>query len=174
MTNKTLTFGIIALTLLATVGTVMAVGNGWTGYNYGAGIFVGTGVQYCTQKYSNPTDQASCLAYLGIYQNDKVTMKWNAEWDRGNTEGWSSPPYAAYLDNEWNGRFPGGSGQVWHYKFKWVGLPCDNTNPLWAPGGYCIWGQFEVLMDQGIDPNIGPGHIFYALAKPNGYGASLP
>gem|GEM_PF-5405310 len=32
-------------------------------------------------------------------------------------------------------------------------------------------GQSEVIMDQGIDPKIGPGHLWFALAKPNGFGA---
>ncbi len=106
---------------------------------------------------------------MGIYSPDKLVMKWNAEWDRGNAEGWLNPPYRASLDNEWNGNCKGCSGAVWHYRSQWVG-PCgDYLTPL-ADGGYCIWGQFEVLMDQGHDPNIGPGHIWFALAKPNGYG----
>jgi hypothetical protein len=96
-------------------------------------------------------------------------MKWNAEWDRGNEESWSKPPYDAWTTNEWNGAFPGGSGSVWHYKIIWVGSELEGS-PYWREGGYPIWGQFEVIMDQGIDPNIGPGHIWYALAIPNGLG----
>ena len=96
-------------------------------------------------------------------------MKWNAEWDRGNAEGWANPPYAAWEDNEWNGvGVTGGSGAVWHYKIKWVGT-CGADGTTLPDGGYCIWGQFEVLMDQGTDPNA--GHLWYAQATPNGYGS---
>ena len=42
----------------------------------------------------------------------------------------------------------------------------------WLPGGYSIWGNYEVIMDQGIDPSIGPGHFWFAQATPNGYGAN--
>lgn len=98
------------------------------------------------------------------YANDKIVMKWNAEWDRGNDEGWSNPPYDAWIDNEWNGK-KNGSGSVWHYKIKWVGT-CTDYATL-PDGGYCIWGQFEVLMDQGTDAST---HYWFAKATPNGYG----
>lgn len=92
-------------------------------------------------------------------------MKWNEAWDTCN-EGGSCA--GAWEDNEWNGRVPGGSGEVWHYKIKWVG-PCGgNLAP--TDGGYCIWNSYEVTMDQGSDPNAGPGHLWFAHAKPNGYG----
>ena len=114
-------------------------------------------------------DETYCTNYLGIYANDKLVMKWNAEWDRGNTEGWAYPTYNAWLNNQWNGAFPGGSGSVWHYKYVWVGDCGADYTPL-SNGGYCIWGQFEVIMDHGIDPNIGPGHLWFAHANPAGYG----
>lgn len=164
--KKALILGIIAMLLFGTT----VVFAGWSGYNYKARIFVGTGMQWCEQKYGPPAPQW-CIDYLGSYINDKITMKWNAEWDRGNVEGWLNPPYGAWENNEWNGMCDGCSGAVWHYKIKWVGLPCDETNPNWASGGYCLWGQFEVLMDQGVDPAYGPGHLWFALATPNGYGA---
>ncbi len=148
----------------ATNGFTQAPGGGFDqfGYNRTARIFNGTGSSWCLARGA----AADCM---GIYSPDKLVMKWNAEWDRGNAEGWLNPPYRASLDNEWNGNCKGCSGAVWHYKTQWVG-PCgDYLTPL-ADGGYCIWGQFEVLMDQGHDPNIGPGHIWFALAKPNGYG----
>jgi hypothetical protein len=162
MKENAILLGAISIMLLATVGTVMAVGNGWSGYNWKARVFVGTASQWCLAR-GYPED---CM---GIYSNDKLTMKWNAEWDRGNEEGWSNPPYNAYLNNEWNGAFPGGSGSVWHYNIKWIG-PCGADYTPLPDGGYCIWGQFEVLMDQGIDPNIGPGHLWFAHAIPTGYG----
>ena len=96
-------------------------------------------------------------------------MKWTEDWDRGNDENWANPPYdSAWIDNEWNGK-KDGSGSVWHYKIKWVG-PCGADYTPLPDGGYCIWGQFETIMDQGVDPNVGPGHLWYAHALPNGYG----
>lgn len=133
------------------------------GYNYTARLFNGTGSQWCQKK--GLADDC-----LGIYSNDKLVMKWNAEWDRGNKENWLTPPYDAKLDNEWNGLGnTGGSGSVWHYKIKWVG-PCGLDYTKLPDGGYCIWGQFETIMDQGKDPSVGPGHIWFAHAKPSGYG----
>lgn len=134
------------------------------GYNDTARLFNGTGSSWCLAK-SLPVN---CL---GIYSPDKLVMKWNAEWDRGNAEGWTDPNgYNAWTNNEWNGKIKGGSGAVWHYKIVWVG---DYTaNPSLIPdGGYGIWGQFAVIMDQGTDPNLGPGHLWFAHANPNGYGA---
>lgn len=154
--------GLVVAMLLATVGTVIAAGFNQYGYNYQARNFVGTGSSWCLAGGASE----DCL---GIYSNDKLVMKWNAEWDRGNDEGWTDPNgYDAWTDNEWNG-MNGGSGAVWHYKIKWVGTCTDYE--YFDDGGYCIWGQFEIVMDQGIDPNIGPGHIWFARATPNGYGA---
>lgn len=101
------------------------------------------------------------------YANDHLVMKWNAEWDRGNDEGWSNPPYAAWNDNEWNGRVPGGSGETWHYKTVWVG-DCVADPTLVPEGGYCIWGQFAVILSHGT---AGGEHIWDARALPAGYGA---
>ena len=134
------------------------------GYNRQARIFNGTGWSWCMGKVGNA---AWCQSYLGPYANDKLLMKWNAEWDRGNAEGWSNPPYRAWENNEWNGAFPGGSGSVWHYKYVWVGACGDDYTPL-PNGGYCIWGQFEVLMDQGTDSGA---HSWYTHGLPSGYGS---
>ena len=97
-------------------------------------------------------------------------MKWNAAWDACNASPSPETCAGAWEDNEWNGKTAGGSGEVWHYKIQWVG-PCGADYALLTDGGYCIWGQYEVLMDQGIDPILlGPGHFWYAHAIPNGYG----
>ena len=134
------------------------------GYNRAARIFNGTGGSWCEARGAS----YNCM---GNYSADKLIMKWTSDWDRGNAEGWSNPPYSkAWLDNEWNGK-QSGSGAVWHYKIKWVG-PCGADATVLPDGGYCIWGQFETLMDQGSDPSIGPGHIWFAKARPNGYGTS--
>jgi hypothetical protein len=133
------------------------------GYNRVARIFNGTGASWCTAK-GLPAD---CM---GAYSPDKLVMKWTSDWDRGNVEAWANPPYAdAWIDNEWNGKgAKGGSGAVWHYKIKWIGTCTDGA--VLPDGGYCVWGQFETVMDQGVDPNMGPGHTWVAHAKPNGYG----
>jgi hypothetical protein len=95
-----------------------------------------------------PNSQGLPADYLGIYAHDKLVMKWNAEWDRGNAEVWANPPYKAWENNEWNGKVEDGSGSVWYYKIVWIGgTGADGT--LLPNGGYRIWGQFEVMMDQG-------------------------
>lgn len=171
---KKLLAAIIIGSVILVAGTALAA-NGWSGYNYKARIFVGTGYQYCEQKYGWNT--AICDAYLGVYANDKIVMKWSEAWQmsefgpdgiRGNGDElpWTSD---AWENNEWNGKIPGGSGSVWHYKIVWD-EGCATSGIPSRDGGYCLWGQFEVLMDQGIDPNIGPGHIWFAHAIPTGYG----
>lgn len=100
------------------------------------------------------------------FANDHLVMKWNAEWDRGNAEKWTKPPYDAWLDNEWNGVRADGSGYTEHFKTKWSADCAANVAP--AAGTYCIWDQFLVLMDQGIAP--GDGHEWWAKAIPGGFG----
>src|SRR3989344_2673336 len=136
-------YAVLAVSSLFSVAGAALAAGGFDqfGYNRTARIFNGTGSSWCLQRGA----PANCL---GIYSPDKLVMKWNAEWDGKN----------------------GGSGAVWHYKIKWVGSCGAEYTPL-PDGGYCIWGQFEVLMDQGQDPNSGPGHLWFAKALPNGYGA---
>jgi len=138
------------------------------GYNNTANIFNGTGLSWCMDKLGY--DEAGCQAYLGAYTYDKLIMKWNDEWNRGNDENWNNPPYNAWLNNEWNGNTKGGSRAVWHYKIVWVGDYALEPE-LIPEGGYGIWGQFAVLMDQGTDPSYGPGHFWFSHANPTGYGA---
>lgn len=105
------------------------------------------------------------------YASDRLVMKWNAEWDRGNDEGWDDPNgYNASLNNEWNGKVRGGSGEVWIYKIKWIGACGSDSTPT-GDGGYCIWGQFEVVMSQGTVANQ---HFWDAHAIPAGYGKQRP
>jgi hypothetical protein len=140
--------------------------DGW-GYNRTARIFSGTGLSWCMEPGRS---EASCVASLTYgttyYGNDKLVMKWNAEWDRGNDEGWNNGPYDAWSDNEWNGMAPGGSGETWHYKYVWVGACGPDYTPL-PEGGYCLWGQFEVIMSHGTS---GGAHWWDAIAQPAGYG----
>lgn len=160
--KKLIALLIVMILLAVPMSTAFAGGFDEYGYNYVAGIFNGSadGVDHLLdgKVWGDPT-----------YANDKLVMKWNSEWDRGNAEHWLNPPYAAWEDNEWNGAFPGGSGEVWHYKIVWVG-PCGSYGTPLSNGGYCIWGQFAVLMDQGVDLSTSPAHIWLAHATPAGYG----
>jgi hypothetical protein len=136
------------------------------GYNYNARIFNGP---------ADGVDKSNDGAVWGdpTYANDKLVMKWTEGWDRGNYEGWANPPYTdAWEDNEWNGATKDGSGEVWHYKIKWVGSCGADGTPIPNDGGYCIWGQFAVLMDQGTytGPDGTPIHEWLTHAIPNGYG----
>jgi hypothetical protein len=162
--KKILSLAIIIVTGAILTGGIALAAGGFDqyGYNRIARIFNGTGESWSLAK-GLPAD------YMGAYSQDKLIMKWNAEWDRGNTEGWKNPPYDAWEDNEWNGMGKGGSGAVWHYKIKWVG-PCGLDGTVLPDGSYCIWGQFAILMDQGKDPSYGPGHQWFAHANPTGYG----
>jgi len=160
---------LVLAVLLITIGMVTAAkpadkGFDEYGYNYNARILIGKaeGVDRNLDGtvWGDPT-----------YANDHLVMKWSKAWDDARFHGADWTP-DAWLDNEWNGNVPGGSGEVWHYKVKWVGTPCDETNQYWVDGGYCIWGQFEVIMSHGTVPENGhPGHIWEVLAIPPGYGA---
>ena len=155
---------LVLVAVFFTLATLAFAAGGFDqfGYNRKARIFNGPVSEWCLAREA-PTN---CM---GDYSNDKLLMKWNAEWDRGNAEGWTDPNgYGAWEDNEWNGAFPGGSGAVWHYKIVWD-QGCTTSGVPSRAGGYCVWGQFEVLMDQGKDPSFGPGHIWFAHATPNGY-----
>jgi hypothetical protein len=143
-------------------GTTATTGFDQYGYNRCAGIFNGTGTSWSIEQ-GLPAD------YLGAYAPDKLVMKWNAAWDACNALGTAEACAGAWTNNEWNGMVPGGSGAVWKYKMQWVG-PCGADGTPLTDGGYCIWGVYEVLMDQGRDPSYGPGHFWFAHAKPNGYG----
>ena len=133
------------------------------GYNYQARVFVGPadGVDRVLDGtvWGDPT-----------YANDHLVMKWSKAWDDARFHGAPWTP-EAWVDNEWNGKVPNGSGETWHYKTIWVG-PELESSPYWRPGGYAIWGQFEVIMDQGVDPGFcAPNvHCWFALAAPNGFG----
>jgi hypothetical protein len=134
-------------------------GNGFNtyGYNYTASLFNGA---------ADGVDKSLDGMVWGdaTYANDHLVMNWNAEWDRGNDEGWTDDYYAAWTTNHWNGNVPGGSGEVWHYKIIWVGPELEDS-PYWVDGGYPIWGRFEAVMDQGTVANE---HFWYAHATPNG------
>lgn len=128
------------------------------GYNYGARLFVGPadGVDRILdgKVWGDPT-----------YANDHLVMKWSEAWDKARFNGgeWTC---GAWETNEWNGKVPGGSGEIWHYKIVWVGSELENS-PCWRDGGYLIWGQFEVIMSHGTVMNE---HFWDAHAVPTGFG----
>lgn len=133
--------------LVASSSPSLANSNGFDalGYNRNARIFNGA---------ADGTDGVLDGLLWGdaTYANDKLTMKWNSEWDRGNLESWSDlNGYDAWLTNHWNGNVDGGSGESWHYKFKWVGS-CTSGSTL-ADGSQCIWGQFAIVFSQGTYGN---------------------
>lgn len=127
------------------------------GYNYTARIFNGE---------LDGADRTLDGTYWGdpTYANDKLVMKWSKGWDDARFNGGTWGP-DAWIDNEYNGKVPNGSGEVWHYKIVWVG-PELETSPYWREGGEAIWGQFEVIMSQGV----ADGHFWEIHASPNGYG----
>jgi hypothetical protein len=130
------------------------------GYNHDAMIFVGTG---------DSLDRSLDGTYAGdsTYANDRLTMRWNAEWERGVQEQWSDPEgyEGAWLTHQWNGNVPGGSGELASYKVVWVGA-CDNQETV-KGAGTCIWDQFAVTLD--ADAAAG-GHFWETYAKHPGYG----
>jgi hypothetical protein len=140
---------------------VMAADNGFDefGYNYKARVFVGKadGVDRVLdgKVWGDPT-----------YANDWLVMKWSKAWDDARFNGAPWTP-DAWCDNEWNGMVPGGSREITHYKIIWVG-PELESSPYWRAGGYTVWSEFEVIMDQGV---IGGAHYWGAHAIPTGYGA---
>jgi hypothetical protein len=149
------------LMIIGVAGSAVALAGGFDefGYNYKARIFVGT---------ADGVDRSLDGAVWGdpTYANDQLVMRWNAEWDRGNDEGWESPPYDAWTINEWNGMMPDGSGETWHYSIQWSAECADGETP--SDGGYCIWGQFEVILSHGT---VYGEHIWDVIAKPAGLGA---
>ncbi len=128
------------------------------GYNYLARVFVGPadGVDRNLDGtvWGSPT-----------YANDHLKMGWSQAWDEARFHG-ASWNCDAWVDNQWNGQVPDGSGEVWHYRIIWVG-PSLSASPCWRDGGYPIWVEFEVIMSHGTVAN---DHFWEAHAVPSGFG----
>jgi len=165
-------FAVVLLLSLTVIPSAIAQAPGFDefGYNYKAKVFVGEadGVDRILdgKVWGDPT-----------YTYDHLVMKWSKEWDDARFHGAPWGP-KAWVINEWNGQVPMGSGETWHYKIVWSGACADNQP---APGGgYCIWGQFAVVMDQGVSTSSfycesnGGGHQFCTRAIPNGLGYVYP
>ncbi|MDP3966495.1 MAG: hypothetical protein Q8Q04_03110 [archaeon] len=161
MKKTILALFVISVLLVSTAAVFVAAGFDEYGYNYQARNFVGT---------ADGVDKTLDGTVWGdsTYANDQLVMKWNKAWDDCNDAGNNdeSACAGAWTNNEWNGAFPGGSGEVWHYKIIWVGSDLENS-PYWEEGGDSIWGSYEVLMDQGTSNGE---HIWFTHATPNGYG----
>jgi hypothetical protein len=130
------------------------------GYNYQARIFNGK---------ADGVDRALDGKVWGdpSYANDHLVMKWSKAWDDARFHGAAWTP-DAWCDNEWNGMVPDGSQTTEHCKIVWVG-PELQSSPYWRSGGTPIWGEFEILMDQGI---ANGAHEWYTHATPTGYGGA--
>lgn len=128
------------------------------GYNYQARIFVGP---------ADGVDRTLDGMVWGdqTYANDHLVMKWSKAWDDARFHGAPWTP-DAWVNNEWNGVFPGGSGEVWLYMIIWVGPELENS-PYWREGGYPVWGQFEVIVSHGV---MDGEHIWETHATPSGVG----
>jgi hypothetical protein len=155
--------------VLGSVVSASATGGGFDqfGYNNSAPVFNGTGSSWCQGKLG--WDKATCVAYMFPYANDQLIMKWNAAWDACNLIGQTNAACTgATLTNEWNGMVPGGSGTTEHLKFVWYsqnGCGVDYTRL--PDGGYCIWNDYEVIIDQGMASGV---HTWWGFATPNGFG----
>ena len=147
-----------AALLVSAVPALAAGGFDQFGYNYQARVFVGK---------ADGVDRNLDGTVWGdsTYANDHLVMKWSKGWDDARFNGAAWGP-DAWEDNEWSGMNPDGSGWTEHVKIVWVGPELEQSQ-YWRAGGYPIWGEFEVLMDQGMSPD---GFYSYAHALPNGYG----
>lgn len=134
------------------------------GYNDNARVFVGDCLNWYNGKYPGTT-VAQAQAYCGDYAKDQVVMKWNKAWDDCNAttdQNDSTKCAGAWVTNEWNGNVPGGSGETEHYKIIWVGSE-GQKSPYWRDGGKSIWGNYEIVMDQGV---AGGAHSWNIHATP--------
>jgi len=136
-----------------------------------AGGFDQYGYNYVARVFSGPADGVDRVLDDTVwgdptYARDHLVMKWSKGWDDARFGGapWTT---AAWLDNEWNGNVPGGSGWTEHFKAVWVG-PCS-TGAALPDGSYCLWGEFAAIFDRGMDPSHSPWML--AKASPAGYGA---
>ena len=156
--KKILVALFLVVALAIPVAALAAGGFDQFGYNYQASLFNGP---------ADGVDRNNDDAVWGdpTYANDRLVMNWSQAWDdaRFNGAPWTCD---AWTDNEWNGMFPGGSGETWHYKIVWVG-PGLQSSDCWRDGGYAIWGEFEVIMSHGT---FDGEHIWDVLAQPVGYG----
>ena len=92
--------------LMIAVSPVAAAANGFDefGYNYKARLF--SGKADGVDKILDGKIWGNCM-----YANDHLVMKWSKAWNDARFNGAPWTP-ETWEDNEWNGAFPGGSGEV--------------------------------------------------------------
>jgi hypothetical protein len=156
--SKRLALGVLVV-CGAAVAAWAAGGYDDYGYNYNARLF--NGAADGVDKNLDGTVWGDAT-----YANDHLVMKWSKAWDDARFHGADWTP-DAWVDNEWNGNVPDGSGYTEHTKIVWVGPELEDS-PYWREGGVAIWGEFEVIFDQGQDPDH--VHHTYTHAVPAGYG----
>lgn len=155
-----LSIGLVSVVVVP-ISVLAAGGFNQYGYNYGGRVFSGAadGVDKNLDGtvWGDPT-----------YANDHLVMKWNSAWDACNANGYDNPAYCggAWTTNEWNGMASNGSQTNWHYKIIWVGS-AGQASAYWVDGGYSVWGNYEVISDQGMDKTTHQ-HTVYAQGIPNG------
>lgn len=154
--KKLLLFFAVGVFMMA--GVAFAGGFDEFGYNYDARIFVGKADGIDRKLDGKIGDDPT-------YANDFLKMKWSEAWHKARFEGgnWTC---SAWIDNRWNGKVRGGSGETWMYRIVWVGPELEKS-PCWREGGYPVWRQFQVIMSHGT---VGNKHIWDARAIPAGYG----
>ena len=144
-------------------GNTAATGFDQYGYNRCAHQFVGTYGSWCEARGQDE----DCG---GVKGSTKLVMKWNEEWDRGNAENWANPPYAAWENNEARGFYLDGTPFSEHFKTRWDAGCVSSDGASSTNGGDCIWGQFEILMDHGMEDGV---HTWWTKLNPAGYGNSV-
>lgn len=162
MKIKYLLIAVALLTLLIPTTVFAAGGFDEFGWNYNANIFNGL---------ADGTDgivDGKVWGVESIYANDKLVMKWNEKWDECFAAGADNEAVCAgaWIINEYNGMFPGGTGERWSYKIIWVGSTLQNS-PYWAEGGSAYWNYFEIIMSHGIYDGA---HLWETHATPAGLG----
>ena len=165
MKRKVFVITLVMLSIIlgnTTVSAAPASGSGFDEFGYNPQAHVWVGIADGIDGNLDGTIDGD-----PTYAKDYVVTKWNAEWDRGTAEYWANPPYDAWKISTWNGAVAGGSGEVDHSKFVWVG-DCDADPSLVPEGGDCIWHQFAMIMVQGKDST---GHFWFLHANPTGFGS---
>jgi len=170
-------YGAAVVMILAT-GFVVYDQSGGNSLAAAAGGFNEFGYNYGSRIFNGPADGVDKILDDKVwgdetYANDHLVMKWNAQWDSCNAAGNNDEAACAgaWTDNEWNGAKKDGSGEVWHYKIIWVGSAVEASD-YWKEGGYSVWGNYEVLMDQGTYNDDGVVHLMSTHSTPNGYGGA--
>lgn len=115
------------------------------GYNETANIYVG--VADCVDGTADSTVYGD-----PTYANDLLIMKSSESWP-------DSTDSSTWLNNNWNGQKPGGSGENWHYKID------ANTGCI-ATDGSCIWNDYELIQSHGTSGGV---HI-WDVPNDKGYG----